>query len=371
MQRNRTWFQTAFIVCGVCGILLNFGFDYLAYIGNRSADESGRRVVEAYESILHGQHPEKEIPDSEVLRRRLSRDLIGNQRVERTLFGALVLDGAMIAMLFAFFMAEVRARRRVEGNLLSSLNYLRETNLALQTELVRRQVSVKTTVHDLKNPLGSIRGFAELISSEVGALQSVQEFSETIRKISQNSLDLVDSLLDVETEGAPKMAGVDLVAVLDEIVTQNEVQAQAKRQTLRRDFALPRAEIRANRMKIEELFSNLLSNAIKYSPLDSEIRVVCAPAPGGFEILVEDQGPGFSEEDRARAFQCGQTLSARPTGGETSTGFGLFIARQIVDLHGGEIEIRTGGGGRGAGVAVFLPALGAAATREPEPSPSL
>jgi signal transduction histidine kinase len=74
-------------------------------------------------------------------------------------------------------------------------------------------------------------------------------------------------------------------------------------------------------------------------------------------IEIEDEGPGFSAEDKRRAFQEFQTLSAKPTGGEAATGLGLKICRDIVAAHGGSITIRDGENHRGACLVVKLPLL--------------
>jgi signal transduction histidine kinase len=90
---------------------------------------------------------------------------------------------------------------------------------------------------------------------------------------------------------------------------------------------------------------NLVNNAIKYSPQGTEVLVTITPrvveGQTWVEILVSDQGPGLSPEDKAQAFGLFQRLSAQPTGGEFSTGLGLSIVKQMVELHGGRIWIES------------------------------
>ena len=84
-----------------------------------------------------------------------------------------------------------------------------------------------------------------------------------------------------------------------------------------------------------------MSNAVKYSPPGSSVRVESSESGGVWRVAVFDEGPGVSEQDRARLFQDFVRLSARPTGGESSTGLGLAIARRIVEAHGGAIGISS------------------------------
>jgi len=79
----------------------------------------------------------------------------------------------------------------------------------------------------------------------------------------------------------------------------------------------------------------------------------------GIAIRVKDEGPGLSQEDMSRLFGRFQRLSARPTGGESSTGLGLSIVKRIVELHGGTVDAASAGPGQGATFIIRLPAISA------------
>jgi signal transduction histidine kinase len=79
----------------------------------------------------------------------------------------------------------------------------------------------------------------------------------------------------------------------------------------------------------------------------------------GIAIRVKDEGPGLSQEDMSRLFGRFQRLSARPTGGESSTGLGLSIVKRIVELHGGTVDAQSAGPGQGATFVIRLPAISA------------
>jgi signal transduction histidine kinase len=97
---------------------------------------------------------------------------------------------------------------------------------------------------------------------------------------------------------------------------------------------------------VAAVMDNLLSKAIKFSQPGTAITVSLRAEPHAYVVLVEDEGPGISEVDQAQLFQRGVRLSAQPTGGEASHGYGLAVAKELLDLIGGEIwcESRLGTG---------------------------
>jgi signal transduction histidine kinase len=108
--------------------------------------------------------------------------------------------------------------------------------------------------------------------------------------------------------------------------------------------------------RLREAVDNLVSNAIKYSPPGAGIDISLDRDDGHASIKVRDRGPGLSPEDMGRLFGRFQRLSAKPTGGESSTGLGLSITKQIVDLHGGTIKVSSDGPGTGSTFEIVLPA---------------
>ncbi len=115
-------------------------------------------------------------------------------------------------------------------------------------------------------------------------------------------------------------------------------------------------DVAADRARLGQVIGNLLDNAAKHGPAGRPIRVEIAPAEGGATVAVTDEGPGVAETERARLFdRVYQTRRARrhPDG----LGLGLFIARGLVEAHGGRIAVESPPG-RGATFRVWLPAAG-------------
>jgi two-component system sensor histidine kinase/response regulator len=219
---------------------------------------------------------------------------------------------------------------------------------------------VGMAAHDLRNPLASIRGLAEFLRD--GNLAADQrELVELIHGASQSMLDLVNELLDVATIEAGELKldpqPCNLADLLRSCAFLQNIQAAKKnsRITLPEDDGAPTALLDVAKMR--QVVDNLLSNAIKYSPPGSEIAVVYRSGPGSAGFAVRDQGPGIPDNERDKLFRDFGRLSAKPTGGESSTGLGLAICRKIVEAHRGVIAAENLPAG-GCEFSVVLPALG-------------
>jgi signal transduction histidine kinase len=106
---------------------------------------------------------------------------------------------------------------------------------------------------------------------------------------------------------------------------------------------------------MHQVIENLLDNAIKYSPRGRAVWLDVRPHGESVRLEVRDEGPGIGPEDLPRLFGRFQRLSARPTGGESATGLGLYIVKQLVELSGGSVAAASSGPGTGATVTLRWP----------------
>jgi two-component system, sensor histidine kinase and response regulator len=199
--------------------------------------------------------------------------------------------------------------------------------------------------HDLRGPLGAIRGCAEFLrEGEGGALSPDQlEMIEMISTTSHQALELVNQLLDVATIDSGELKLVFAPCSLFDLLRDSAALAsmEAAKKKTRVVFDAPGAGpgLVLDAAKMKQVVDNLLSNAVKYSPPGSTVTVLVRPdvAGGTCAICVRDQGTGIPEKERAKLFKDFGRLSVRPTGGESSTGLGLVICRKIVEAHRGTI----------------------------------
>ena len=214
--------------------------------------------------------------------------------------------------------------------------------------------------HDLRNPLSSIRGLAELMDENaIGTLTDEQrEIVQTIHGASQSMLQLVNELLDVATieAGHLKLAKepTSVVEIVERSVHLNNIEA-AKKNTRVEMVTVPNDPIvEVDRNKMRQVVDNLINNAVKYSPRGSVITVIIHSNGNVAGFAVRDNGPGIPESERHKLFKDYGRLSAQPTGDEKSTGLGLAICRKIVEAHNGTISVENIPG-RGAEFVVSLP----------------
>ncbi len=198
--------------------------------------------------------------------------------------------------------------------------------------------------HDLRNPLASIRGLAEFLADpDIGPLNAEQlDLVQTIQSASQSMLRLVNELLDISVIESGELqltkAPTNIVRLVEKSVRLARIDASKKLTTI---ILAPGAgdteSINIDADKITQVTDNLISNAVKYSPLGAMIHVVVVFKNQTCRVCVRDEGPGIPENERSLLFKDYGRLSAKPTGGEKSTGLGLAICRKIVESHHGEI----------------------------------
>ncbi len=280
-----------------------------------------------------------------LLEDRLKRDHGDHFNAGDQIIIANILDLTLMLIVFSFFISDRRTGLKMQRAMTSALAHVESVNQSLMLSMSKKDSKFKSTVHDLKNPLGSIKGFAELLQDEEGNSISTLEMVKIIKRISVNTLNLVESVLHVENEeDESDLKAKEHLKVLDclketcrflEPIARNKKQTiNIEIETFTYDFAMW-----ASRHKLQDIFYNIIGNALKYSPLGSAISVSCKRLDDFHRIEVSDQGPGFTADDFAKMFTPGATLSAKPTGGETASGIGLFSVKNSLEELEAKLDI--------------------------------
>ncbi len=212
---------------------------------------------------------------------------------------------------------------------LKELNKLKDTYLGI-------------AAHDLRNPLSSIRGMSQMLVEMELDDGTKRSFLESIYRVSNQMLTLVNDLLDVSVIESGKfdlrLTEENLSKLAKERAELVAGSAEKKQIKLTTDLQeVSNGLFDPDRMR--QVIDNLLTNAIKFSPAGTTVDLACRQTKQTLEISVADQGPGIPSEDIDKLFGTFQKLSVQPTAGEKSTGLGLSIVKQIVNAHGGEITV--------------------------------
>jgi signal transduction histidine kinase len=220
---------------------------------------------------------------------------------------------------------------------------------------------VLTASHELRSPLTSVQGFAELLMLEREKLDPKQ--ADTVEIILDNTRHLVrllNDLLDLARSDAGRLtikpAPTEVAPLIEDAVRTMRSQTESARQALGQEIqpGLPRVEVDKDR--IRQVLVNLLTNAHEYSPEGASIEVTAAARNGEVELAVRDNGPGMAEDQVEHIFERFTRGDAGLTQHVGGTGLGLAISKSLVELHRGSIEAESAPG-QGSTFRVRLPAL--------------
>jgi signal transduction histidine kinase len=237
-----------------------------------------------------------------------------------------------------------------KGRMASDLD-ARKQEMEQQNESLRRIDGIRSrflgmVAHDLRNPIASIQMSAELLADSEASLDDDerQAFLSDINRQAGYMVDLIDDLLDVSKLESGQLElqkeTIDFGEFLAEAVRRHANLAARKGTTVTLK-SRPRGVVHADRKRLRQVLDNLISNAVKFSPAGSVVEVDNRHESGSWLVKVIDQGPGLTDADRQAVFDDYTTLSARPTGGENSTGLGMAITRRVVEAHQGEVGVES------------------------------
>lgn len=213
--------------------------------------------------------------------------------------------------------------------------------------------------HDLRDPVSAIYGITDLILNEQDSTdkEEIIEYIESINHSSKKVLNILKLLLRINEVESGKLEvhpeNLSIVSIIDSTIKDYQERADNKHITIHfngeKDFTLL-----GDKNSLQSVFSNLISNAIKYSPKDKNVFISNSFKDGYILTEIKDEGPGLTLKDKEKIFQKFAKLSARPTGGEESTGLGLSLVKKLVNVNNGKVWVESEPG-KGASFFVKLP----------------
>lgn len=200
--------------------------------------------------------------------------------------------------------------------------------------------------HDLRNPLGVIMGYSEILLDEDEKMTDDHKvILNSILNSSQFMLRLLNDLLDVSAIESGnlnlKLVKTDLVPVIKKNVELNNVISQKKDIIIHFSAQEHLPNVIFDIEKIEQVLNNLISNAVKFSQPRKKVLVKLIKSDTSIVVSVADQGPGIPESELKKLFKPFETTSVKSTSGEKSTGLGLSIVRKLIQGHNGKIWVES------------------------------
>lgn len=269
-------------------------------------------------------------------------------------------NGLIIAAVTTF--QDISEQKRVEAERAALYESERQARERAEDAIRVRESFLAIGAHELRTPVAAIHGFAQLLERRLRTRDTVEERDRralaTIKGQAEHTNHLIEALLDVARlrEGGYSLTRVplDLCALTQRVVDdleplfeQHDIDYECGEQAL---------FVAGDALRLEQVLQNLLQNAVKYSPAGGRVRVRVEVEANGIAWMISDQGIGVPSSARGQLFErfyrADNALSL-PVGG---LGIGLHIVQELVQLHGGTVEVRSQRG-QGTTFTVHLPRL--------------
>jgi len=218
---------------------------------------------------------------------------------------------------------------------------------------------VSSLAHDIKNPLGIIMGYAEMLIEFLEERKGEKEHLELLERIQtsgQKIVNLVTGFLDASKAEVGKLEiahrPVAFNSLLKDVIRQQETELQRKQLTLDLNLDEQLPEVMGDAAQLDRVFWNLIGNAIKFTPSGGKISVSCKREDGHVCVAVNDTGIGISQEELPLLFT--QFKRLKGAAKIEGTGLGLFIVKTIIEAHKGSVQVESVDG-QGSTFTVRIP----------------
>jgi two-component system phosphate regulon sensor histidine kinase PhoR len=224
-------------------------------------------------------------------------------------------------------------------------------------EQIRREFSANVS-HELKTPLTSISGYAEIMRDGVAKPEDTKRFAAKIYDESAQLMSLIDDIIRLsqldETGSLPEFVPVDLKAVCEGVGARLSPQAEKEHVSLSMDCKP--VTVRGIPKILEEIVSNLVDNAIKYNRKNGSVTLTLGEIAGRAVLRVSDTGIGIPEEHLSRVFERFYRVDRSRSKQIGGTGLGLSIVKHSVETHGATMKLESNIG-KGTVITITFPAM--------------
>jgi signal transduction histidine kinase len=222
-----------------------------------------------------------------------------------------------------------------------------QKNNALENADRMKSEFVAHISYELRSPLNSILGFTEMLSKNYfGPLNDKQsEYIAGIHEASSQLLDLINDMLDLSSMEAGyaslNLGEVNIKTILESVLDLIEPHAHKKGLEFKGYFPSQLGFMWGDDRRLKQILSNLLMNAVQFTPSGGKVSLEVSHLGDEIMFLVKDTGCGISKKDQRRLFKKFERGTIGVGGGHQGAGLGLALVKQLVDLHGGKVSLRS------------------------------
>ncbi|NPV73096.1 MAG: HAMP domain-containing protein [Pelotomaculum sp.] len=237
---------------------------------------------------------------------------------------------------------------REAGGSYGAVGVLQDITELRKLELLRRDF-VANVSHELRTPLTSIQGFLEaLMDGTIGESQARERYLKVIHQETLRLNRLINELLDLAQIESGKVRWeinpIDVPSLVGRVILKLKPQIERYQITVVPEMPEGLPLMLGNEDRIEQVLTNLLENAVRYSPPGSTVTVRAAGREGKITVEVADRGPGIPPEDLPHIWERFHRVEKSRSRSLGGTGLGLAIVRQIIEAHGGQVDVQSEAG---------------------------
>lgn len=213
----------------------------------------------------------------------------------------------------------------------------------LNSSLSIQKQTMQWAAHDLKNPIASIRMISDMLQNNLKLIENKQ-LVDYLNQSCDFALKIIEDVLITEqvTEEAAFYTNEDFDSLIEESITYFSKELEQKQITLVKNLNFGKS-IKIDRPKFERVIHNLLSNSLKFTYENGAIDISTSIENNKLKLVVKDDGIGIPENLQEQIFDKFTQAKRMGTAGEHTTGLGMYLTKQIVELHGGTIELESDG----------------------------
>ncbi len=247
----------------------------------------------------------------------------------------------------------------LEAKVVARTEELAAANAALKQADQRKDEFLATLAHELRNPLAPIRNALEIIRLAADDPSTVERARQMMERQTHQLVRLIDDLLDVSRINRDKLTLQCEVLPIREII-ESALEAtrpliEKSQLKLKVDIPPEPIRVRADRVRMAQIFSNLLNNSAKYTPPGGTVILKVRQESAQVVVCIQDTGVGIPTEMLPAIFELFTQVDRSLNRSQGGLGIGLSLVKKLVEMHGGTVEAHSEGIDRGTTMLVSLP----------------